>query len=215
MSQTCWELDHLFVWTAEGAPEAKLLIDSGLTEGTPNKHPGQGTANRRFFFNNAFIELLWVHNKEEAQSERALHFWERWSGRNTGACPFGFIFRPQDRDGCDPPFATWEYRPAYLPENLSILVGKNAERLNEPMLFCMPFGRRPDSFLQGSRELLTHKSGVSEIRELRLSLPAVDLLSDVLQAAVSARLINLQSGSQFKLEIAFDGSQSLAICGTL
>jgi hypothetical protein len=28
-------------------------------EDSSNTHPGQGTANRQFFFNNAYLELLW------------------------------------------------------------------------------------------------------------------------------------------------------------
>ena len=52
------ELDHIFVWTTCGAPEADCLRDFGLVEGSANRHPGQGTACRRFFFHNAMIELL-------------------------------------------------------------------------------------------------------------------------------------------------------------
>jgi hypothetical protein len=33
------ELDHLFVCTAPGAPEAEELIRFGLREGPPNQHP--------------------------------------------------------------------------------------------------------------------------------------------------------------------------------
>ncbi len=44
------ELDHVFVCTAVGATEADRLVASGLTEGTLNSHPGEGNANRRFFF---------------------------------------------------------------------------------------------------------------------------------------------------------------------
>jgi len=47
-----FEVDHLFVCANLGAPEADSLIAFGLTEGAPNVHPGQGTANRRFFFHN-------------------------------------------------------------------------------------------------------------------------------------------------------------------
>ena len=43
------ELDHVFVNTAPGAPEADQLLSFGLVEGSSNVHPGQGTANRRFF----------------------------------------------------------------------------------------------------------------------------------------------------------------------
>jgi hypothetical protein len=39
-----FELDHLFVCTAPGVPEAEKLVEFGLHEGPPNQHPGQGTA---------------------------------------------------------------------------------------------------------------------------------------------------------------------------
>ena len=90
------ELDHVFICVDRGAPEAERLIEFGLCEGAPNVHPGQGTANRRFFFQNAMLELLWVEDLQEAQSSRTAPtlLWERWSGRQSGACPFGIIARP-------------------------------------------------------------------------------------------------------------------------
>ena len=90
------ELDHLFVCTAAGAPEAEKLLQVGLREGVPNQHPGQGTANRRFDFVNAMIELVWVSDAKEAQSPRARRtlLWERWSGRAVDASPFGICLRP-------------------------------------------------------------------------------------------------------------------------
>ena len=51
-TNTCqtMHLDHIFIRARPGAPEAEALKAFGLTEGSPNRHPGQGTANRRFFF---------------------------------------------------------------------------------------------------------------------------------------------------------------------
>jgi hypothetical protein len=65
-----FEFDHLFIFTDVGEIVADRLVDLGLVEGSRNVHPGQGTANRRFFFHNAMVELLWVHDREETQSER-------------------------------------------------------------------------------------------------------------------------------------------------
>lgn len=61
------EFDHMFVCTEVGAPEADRLVAFGLTEGTPNAHPGQGTANRRFL-RNVYLELLRVRDEREARS---------------------------------------------------------------------------------------------------------------------------------------------------
>jgi hypothetical protein len=49
-------------------PEAEALRELGLSEGSGNVHPGQGTANRRFFFANAFLELLWIADEEEIRN---------------------------------------------------------------------------------------------------------------------------------------------------
>lgn len=60
------QLDHVFICTSLDAPAAEQLAAFGLTEGEPNVHPGQGTACRRFFFRNVYLELLWVHDPDEA-----------------------------------------------------------------------------------------------------------------------------------------------------
>src|SRR4051812_3219105 len=107
------ELDHIFICVSHNADEAGRLAAFGLTEGSPNTHPGQGTACRRFFFRNGYLELLWVSDPMEAQLEtaRRTRLWERWSGRANGACPFGFGFRPETQTADSPPFSFWEYRP--------------------------------------------------------------------------------------------------------
>src|SRR5437660_324757 len=110
------ELDHIFICVSHNADEASRLSAFGLSEGSPNTHPGQGTACRRFFFQNGYLELLWVSDPTEAQSEiaRRTRLWERWSGRGTGACPFGLGFRPGTEAAEGAPFSFWEYRPPYL-----------------------------------------------------------------------------------------------------
>jgi hypothetical protein len=136
------ELDHLFVCTAPGAPEAERLVQFGLQEGPPNQHPGQGTACRRFVFANAMIELLWVSDAAEAQSDgaRPALLWKRWSGRESGASPFGICLRPADSSTTDSPFPAWEYRPPYLPEPLCLQIGEAG--VEEPMWVYLSFMRR-------------------------------------------------------------------------
>ena len=92
------ELDHVFICTARGGnAEADRLVTLGLTEGGPNVHPGQGTACRRFFFRNAYLELLWVDKPDEAQSEsvRPMRLWERWSGRAEQLAHSDWAFVPK------------------------------------------------------------------------------------------------------------------------
>lgn len=136
-------LDHLFVMTDVGAPQADDLVARGFAEGPPNRHPGQGTACRRFFFANFMLEFVWVENEEETRSEMVhpLRLWERWAGRISGASPFGIALRPVKREGTTPPFDTFEYWPSFFPAPAQVSV--RASIIEEPLYFCLPYFERP------------------------------------------------------------------------
>lgn len=123
---TPFELDHIFICTDIGGPVADQLIAFGLTEGSPNVHPGQGTANRRFFFHNAMLELLWVHDPEEAQNAttRPIRLWERWNGRQGDALPVAICLRSRHPETEELPFAAWAYTPAYVPSPLAVHIAR-------------------------------------------------------------------------------------------
>jgi Glyoxalase-like domain len=167
------ELDHVFICTAPGAPEAEKLVQFGLREGPPNQHAGQGTANRRFAFVNAMIELIWISDASEAQSQSASRtlLWERWSGRKHNASPFGICLRPVDPQDTAPPFPAWQYRPAYLPDPLVMHIGD--ARIEEPMWIYLSFMRRA----QREQWFIEHPIDIREITGLTLTTP-VPLRSD-------------------------------------
>jgi hypothetical protein len=153
------DLDHLFVCTAPGAPEAEKLVQFGLHEAPPNQHPGQGTACRRFSFANAMIELFWVSDASEAQSQstRRTLLWERWSGRQSNASPFGICVRPVHPQDTGSAFLAWDYRPAYLPDPLSMQIGEAG--VEEPMWIHLSFMRRA----QREGWFIKHPIGIREI----------------------------------------------------
>jgi hypothetical protein len=156
--QPRYEIDHIFICTAIGAAEAERLIAFGLTEGSRNRHPGQGTANRRFFFRNAMLELLWVDSEEDARSDRVrrLGLWERWSERAALACPFGVCYRPIDDPTLPPPFDSWEYQPPYAP--ITIFVALTSTNFDEALRFYIPQARK-----SARDEPQAHAVGVSDL----------------------------------------------------
>ena len=89
-------VDHIFICTSADAPAARLLVNLGLVEGSSNRHPGQGTICRRFFFQTFMLELLWMEKASEAQSAmaRPTRLWERFSAVGREASPFGVILIP-------------------------------------------------------------------------------------------------------------------------
>lgn len=196
------ELDHLFVCTTPGAPEAEKLVQFGLHEGSPNQHPGQGTANRRFSFANAMIELIWVNDAREAQSQntRRTLLWERWSGRETNASPFGICMRPADSQDTEPPFAAWEYRPAYLADPLFMHIGEAG--IEEPMWIYLSFMRR----VRREQWFIEHPIGIREITGLTLTTP-VPLRSNASLKIIESGILATQTGTTSLLEIEFDANR--------
>ncbi|HSM81435.1 MAG TPA: VOC family protein [Nodosilinea sp.] len=203
-----FELDHIFICTARDAPAADQLIQVGLVEGRSNRHAGQGTANRCFFFHNLMLELLWVHDAAEAQSPRTrpTYLWERWSGQAEGNCPFGVCLRPTAGPAPEAlPFPTWDYQPAYLPAGVTIPVATNVSVLREPMLFYLPFAQRQDSYPEAKAQPLNHGAGWREATRVSLTLPPSPPRSEALEALAATGLVSIQTGPAYLMELGFDG----------
>ncbi|MEN3334602.1 MAG: hypothetical protein V7641_3967 [Blastocatellia bacterium] len=202
------DLDHLFTFTSVGAPEVEQLVKFGLSEGQPNTHPGQGTACRRFFFHNAYLEFVWVHDEQEAAGEwvRPLGFRERSAYQQTGASPFGIILRPAQgkADQIELPFATWALHPPYLPEPLKLDVADNSVDTAEPLLFYMSFGNRADRYSGERRQPLAHAIGFKEITGISITLPGAQASSKALQAVERSGLARVISGPSHLAEVIFD-----------
>jgi hypothetical protein len=190
------ELDHFFILSSPGAPEADLLSEFGLREGAPNDHQGQGTANRRFFFANAMLEFLYMHNPAEAKSgfARRLNLTERWASKT--ASPFGLIVSAgSDSDGS--PFAGWCYDPAYLGAGESFLIGENSDRLKEPLCIANPFKMDRERGAVHSQD-----PPFRHVFELIISVP-VKRPSKVLQALAAVPLVTLRLDAPHLMEIVF------------
>jgi hypothetical protein len=202
-----FEFDHLFICTDMGGIVGDRLVALGLVEGSSNVHAGQGTANRRFFFHNAMVELLWVHDSEAAQSEqiRGTHLWERWAQRNESICPFGICLRSTDHTHDRIAFPHWHFHPPYLPNTLSIAVGNNSDILTEPMVFQTPFGKRPDQFSPEKAQPLVHPIGWRDLTRVTVISPVLDRPSDAWQAVLDTPTVQLAFGAQYCIELGFDG----------
>lgn len=85
------KIDHIFIFSDKRGKEADDLVNFGLTEGGSRLHPGQGTTNRKFHFENFFLEILWVVNEEDINNETTAKtkLSERSKFNENGQSPFG------------------------------------------------------------------------------------------------------------------------------
>ena len=107
-----FELDHIFVAVPGPHVGSSALEEAGFQLGPSHPHPGQGTTSRGILFENAYLELIWLTDVEEAESTliRRTRLRERLD-RAAGACPFGIGLRRSSEENVRLPFDTWEYRP--------------------------------------------------------------------------------------------------------
>jgi hypothetical protein len=195
------DVDHLFIVVPPGGIEGDQLVALGLREGSPNVHPGQGTRNRRFFFSNAMLELIWIQNEREARSDLVAptRLWERSRASETGASPFGLCLRTTD----ELPFETWRYAPPYLPHGVAIDIASGTAA-GEPMLFINPINTRPDAFPPERREPLEHPAGIRELTAVRITVTVSAPLSSPLQTIERLGIATFVAGVAPLLELTFD-----------
>ncbi len=208
------EPDHIFIFTHQAEQVAEALQTFGLSEGTANVHAGQGTACRRFFFQNAYIELAWVTDEEEIKTpeiERT-KLWERSQYAITKYCPFGLCFR-KDRpsshsinlcfeDG-------WRYHSVYLPQGQYANIASNEDFPAEPMLFEMPFfGIAPKDYPLEKQQPLTHTRGFHELTKVTLTLPGpINDFSPALKKVLDESRVHVSFGETYLVSLEFDNGQ--------
>jgi hypothetical protein len=205
------ELDHVFIFTQLSKQVVNVLHQFGLTEGTPNVHPGQGTSCRRFFFENAYLEIVWVSSEEKIKSPSIIKtsLWERSQYPETNYCPFGLCFRKAYavNQNADLIFKDgWKYTPPYLQNGTFINIASNSGYPSEPMLFEIPFfNSAPKNHPAGSQQPLNHILGFKEITKVILSLPtSVENLSTAMEQVINNSIVIMETGDAFSIALEFN-----------
>lgn len=200
-------LHHLFVCASVGAPEAADLSNAGLVEGSSNTHPGQGTANRRFFFDSGMLELIWVHDEREAQSTLAAptRLWDRWVERGRAANPFGICLSSADAAVSALPFPCWAYRPDYLPDGRCFLFADKLH-LSEPEVFVMSW---PQGQSSPATEPTTHPLGLRKMRSVSVGLPDPTSISGTMLAISEAAPVTIHRSAAPELVIEFTSEKEV------
>lgn len=201
-------LDHVFICCDVGAPEAMHLLALGLVEGTSNIHLGQGTANRRFFFDGGFIELIWIAEPSEACSERSstARLWERWSERASGACPFGIVFSPVGTYIPPPPFASCAYHPNYLPPQKPIYIAQGTS-MQEPALLYLGW---PNPRQSVASEPKQHRAPLLKFQSVSVGLPSIAALSEACADASDCGLLKFHRSDSYEMHLYFQASKKVA-----
>lgn len=199
------EFHHFYVFTMAGAPEVDHLVSQGFTEGAPNKHPGQGTENRRIFFDNGMIEFIWAADGAEILNPKArrLKLYERSRYTETGYSPFGICVTSDVPDQA--PFTGYGYKPAYLPTDFGIWMAANEDVPSEPGIFQLA---GPKEKLGFEEQPTRHVNGAGDLLHVSVRmLPSDFAASDAMKKLRSVPLLSFETGTSpfARIEIASGG----------
>jgi Glyoxalase-like domain len=162
------ELDHIFVLTTQPDIDIEKLKAMDITETYRREHIGQGTSNACFAFENAFLELLWITDQQQARSPQIARtgLFERSQWQTHQTCPFGVAWRNHDLA-----IPMWEFKPPYLPPSLSIQVANDSDDLTQPMMFTFPGSLPPSSWSADKHKNFQYAGGYTKIEGIELTLP--------------------------------------------
>ncbi|SFR52013.1 hypothetical protein SAMN04490243_2542 [Robiginitalea myxolifaciens] len=166
--ETIVRVDHIFIFTDPDGEIADDLVKFGLTEGSSRVHAGQGTTNRKFYFENFFLEILWVHNPKEINSEPALSSGLGVRAKNSdhGFSPFGLcLVNTKESDALFTD--AFPYQPNYFPQGMAVDVLKNEEQSELPWTFRLPF-KGPKKY---ENEPKSHRNGISVLDKALFEYP--------------------------------------------
>ncbi len=206
-----FELDHVWVVTAPGAPERTALERAGLhIAPTVNRHDGQGTASITVEFENTFLELIWPDDTVPVAPERetaAYKFRQKSNWRTTGWSPFGIGIRrtPQAPDKL--PFTTWSVRSDWMPPGAALEIITPRENSLAPSIWVVP---RVMAVAEGSpadaarAKDIDHPSGARRLTALRLVEPPREDPENPTTILTRLGLAKVERGDAWLLELTFD-----------
>jgi len=195
------KIDHLFIFSENPEADVSELIQAGLTEGSSRVHPGQGTRNRKFYFENFYLEIVWVYDEKEIKSDLTAPtcLWERANCRSSGFSPFGLMLaHSPDTDALFKDCLI--YNPAYLPEDLSFEIITNEKYPDFPMVgrLSAPF----QSSNEGEPNL--HPLGIRQLTGMRFGIPEADFENDFTGFFKNKEQIGFEESETHYVTLEFD-----------
>lgn len=193
-------VDHIFIFTNDNGKIADELIQIGLLEGSSRKHIGQGTTNRKFYFENFFLEVLWVHDENEILNSKIRNtgLWDRSKFYQNDFSPFGLcIFNNQDSDEVFQDAI--KHQPDYFPEGLSIEIISNDKNSNLPWTFRLPF----KSENKNDSEPKNHSSGIKKLSKVEFLCKELDN-NKFIQKFQNSENIKFSNSNENWLILTFD-----------
>lgn len=212
-NQTLLQIDHIFV-CLETAPDKQFLQDSGLIiSDDVTYHPQQGTASTIIFFENTYIELIWIENQTMAEiyaMRSGIDFIARAYSPEKAASPFGIALHQKPH--IVHPENTSSQLNHQASEQFINFAASNLAAQKEPLCFMIPesvsLSNIFNPLLEAHRKLINHPLGITKLTNTRIAISKPGFLTNPISMLQRDGIIEIEQNSAPLLELTFDyGSQ--------
>jgi hypothetical protein len=203
----CLELDHISIFDVDNLSSVFLLQNLGLycSERVLERR-SQGTISTVFFFENMYLELVHLADRDMAQSfesEKGINILTRAHWRQTGASPFGIGLRS------NPIFIPSKSNTHNLePANHTNFSTENVAIIEEPLCFSIPHNLALTTWLDpcniSHKQLTSHSLGIKKLTNATMTITTSKNLTNAVALLEDNKAIAIKQGSSPLLELQFD-----------
>lgn len=207
-NETLLQIDHIFV-CLETAPDKQFLKEKGLIcSEDVTYHPQQGTASTIIFFENTYIELIWVEDQIMAEiyaMRSGIDFLARAYSPEKAASPFGIALH-QKPHILDP-----EYSSSHLnhkaSEQFINFAASNLAAQTEPLCFMIPesisFSSIFNPLLEAHQKLINHPLGIRKLTNTSIAMRKPGFFTNPICMLERDGIIEIKQNSSPLLELTF------------
>lgn len=199
--------DHIFILVKRNAPEAELLRDSGFfISDLINKHPESGAGGKSIYFQNFFLELIWIENEEVYSRNIGTLYKDQ--GLGSLYLNRGIILMSGSQDKNNPTLIPKNYFGNWVKQGSAVRAAK-ADK-NTPLYFIIPGElayRRDDQAKRLIKPLTNHNNGIGSLSRMTIHYGSRKL-SKAEMFIKSSGGIEFCKGRKDYLELEFDSNKN-------
>ncbi|QMS92219.1 VOC family protein [Nostoc edaphicum CCNP1411] len=204
------EVDHIFI-CVEDAPKVEFFEQAGLMFASPAvQQIERGTASQILFFENFYLELIWVEDEVAAEIyavRTGIDFLGRSHWRQTQISPFGIALHQQSR-------ATSSFEEEFRrsqPQKTELLLSFSSDNLvtqTEPLCFVIPDAIALPTLLKNfpnfQKQFVSHPLGLRKMTGIEVTVTHTYSVTQPLALLVENGAVQVEQGTSPCLQLTFD-----------
>ncbi|QMS92202.1 VOC family protein [Nostoc edaphicum CCNP1411] len=214
------EVDHIFI-CVEDAPKVEFFEQAGLMFASPPMQQiERGTASQILFFENFYLELIWVEDEVAAEIyavRTGIDFLGRSHWRQTQISPFGIALHQQSR-------ATSSFEEEFRrsqPQKTELLLSFSSDNLvtqTEPLCFVIPDAIALPTLLKNfpnfQKQFVSHPLGLRKMTGIEVTVTHTYSVTQPLALLVENGAVQVEQGTSPCLQLTFDNYMQRNILDT-